>query len=903
MTSDEIRERYLEFFEQREHLRIPSASLVPAAEDRSVLLTTAGMQPLKPYFLGRAAPPAPRLTSCQKCFRTPDIDHVGSTLRHLTFFEMLGNFSIGDYFKAEAIRYAWDLSREVFSFDPADIWVTVFAGDDVLGLGPDEEAIELWLTVGVPRDRIVGCPRSENFWEAGPVGPSGPCSELYIDRGLSFGAAEDLPGGENERFLEYWNLVFMQYDQRVGGDGNHYLSPLPANNIDTGLGLNRLAAILQGKDSVFDTDQFQPLIDLGRELSGRHDGRDDQSAARALRILADHARGMSFLIADGVVPSNEDRGYVLRRLTRRAILQGRRLEMAPGFLLRYAAVVRELMAGAYPELVEQREAIERWLAAEEDAFGRALEQGTRLLDELVARARESGEQTIPASEAFQLHDTFGFPIDLTLELLSEQGLGVDERAEFDRLMDAQRARARAAAVGVAAGNGDGDGSDPRERARELVASAGFATRFTGYETETQPTTVGAVQASDGNLLVKLAESPFYPAGGGQVSDTGAIECADGACLARVRNVFRLGDDQALEVSIEQGTLTAEQPVLARVDHAARRATERNHTATHLLHAALRERLGGHVRQAGSYVGPDKLRFDFTHTGALSAQELRDVEDAVNAHIAAGDPVRAISTTLVQARSLGAMALFGEKYGDVVRMVQIGDGSYSRELCGGTHVRTTAEIGVFHILGETSSAANVRRIEALTGSGAGDLLRERNRVLGEITAELRTRPEDALTAVQARERERKELEAALKRGASAGGDGAGGGGVDIDAIVGAVVDGAGAQVLAQAVDVPDAKALLEVLDRVKSRLPNAAILLGTAADGRVHLLASVPPALVQRGIRAGAIVKRASAVVGGGGGGRDTMAQAGGREPEKLGEAIAAGEEEIVSALQQNPPAG
>ena len=472
MTSDEIRERYLEFFEQREHLRIPSASLVPAAEDRSVLLTTAGMQPLKPYFLGRAAPPAPRLTSCQKCFRTPDIDHVGSTLRHLTFFEMLGNFSIGDYFKAEAIRYAWDLSREVFSFDPADIWVTVFAGDDVLGLGPDEEAIELWLTVGVPRDRIVGCPRSENFWEAGPVGPSGPCSELYIDRGLSFGAAEDLPGGENERFLEYWNLVFMQYDQRVGGDGNHYLSPLPANNIDTGLGLNRLAAILQGKDSVFDTDQFQPLIDLGRELSGRHDGRDDQSAARALRILADHARGMSFLIADGVVPSNEDRGYVLRRLTRRAILQGRRLEMAPGFLLRYAAVVRELMAGAYPELVEQREAIERWLAAEEDAFGRALEQGTRLLDELVARARESGEQTIPASEAFQLHDTFGFPIDLTLELLSEQGLGVDERAEFDRLMDAQRARARAAAVGVAAGNGDGDGSDPRERARRSSRQPG-----------------------------------------------------------------------------------------------------------------------------------------------------------------------------------------------------------------------------------------------------------------------------------------------------------------------------------------------------------------------------------------------------------------------------------------------
>ena len=564
MTSDEIRERYLEFFVQREHLRIPSASLVPAADDRTVLLTTAGMQPLKPYFLGRETPPAPRLTSAQKCFRTPDIEHVGSTLRHLTFFEMLGNFSIGDYFNAEAIRYAWDLSLEVFAFDPADIWVTVFAGDEALGLGPDEEAIELWLTVGVPRERIVPCPRSENFWEAGPVGPSGPCSELYIDRGLSFGSSEDLPGGENERFLEYWNLVFMQYDQ----DPHDQLKPLPARNIDTGLGLNRLAAILQGKGSVFETDQFQPLIDLGRELSGRggdHDqidgGEGDPALDRALRILADHARGMSFLIADGVVPSNEDRGYVLRRLTRRAILQGRRLEMAPGFLLRYAAVVRELMAGAYPELLDQRDPIERWLSSEEDAFGRTLEQGTGLLDELIERALHAGDTAIAAPDAFALHDTYGFPVDLTRELAAERGLTVDEHG-FERLMDAQRARSRAGVGGQLGVAGDltprlesregaarriGDGgSDPRLRARELAASAGFSTRFTGYETETQPTSVGAVRdtadESGGRLLVKLAESPFYPAGGGQVSDTGTIECvaagdgddgSGGACLARV----------------------------------------------------------------------------------------------------------------------------------------------------------------------------------------------------------------------------------------------------------------------------------------------------------------------------------------------------------------------------------
>ncbi|MGA8363079.1 MAG: alanine--tRNA ligase, partial [Solirubrobacteraceae bacterium] len=433
MTSGEIREQFLDFFAERNHLRIPSASLVPPADDRTVLLTTAGMQPLKPYFLGRTDPPAPMLTSCQKCFRTPDIDHVGATLRHLTFFEMLGNFSIGAYFKAEAIRFAWDLSLEAFSFDPADIWVTVFSGDEALGLGPDEEAIELWQAIGVPRERIVGCPRSENFWEAGPVGPSGPCSELYIDRGLAFGAADDLPGGENERFLEYWNLVFMQYDQ----DPHDTLQVLPARNIDTGLGLNRLAAILQGRDSVFDTDQFQPLIDLGQELADRPYG-EDPVADRALRILADHARGMSFLIADGVVPSNEDRGYVLRRLTRRAILQARRLEMAPGFLLRYAAVVRELMAGAYPELLDQRDPIERWLASEEDAFGRTLEQGTKLLDDLIARALDAGEPAIAAADAFALHDTYGFPFDLTRELVAERGLGVEEEG-FERLMDAQRA--------------------------------------------------------------------------------------------------------------------------------------------------------------------------------------------------------------------------------------------------------------------------------------------------------------------------------------------------------------------------------------------------------------------------------------------------------------------------------
>ncbi len=920
MTSDEIRERYLAFFAEREHLRLPSASLVPPAGDRSVLLTTAGMQPLKPYFMGREQPPAPKLTSCQRCFRTPDIEKVGATLRHLTFFEMLGNFSIGAYFKQGAIELAWQLSREVFGFRGEDIWVTVFKGDDALGLGPDDEAIELWEAVGVPRERIVGCPRSENFWEAGPVGPSGPCSELYVDRGLRFGKLDDLPGGENERFLEFWNLVFMQYNQdRAGGDSISTLQPLPSNNIDTGLGLNRMAAILQGKDSVFETDQFQPLIDLGGELSGRPYG-EDAAVDRALRILADHARGMSFLVADGVVPSNEERGYVLRRVMRRAILQGRTLGMDSGFLVRYAALVRELMGDAYPELHEQRAAIETWLASEEESFGRTLQQGTQMLDELIARAKDSDAEGIAARDAFTLHDTYGFPFDLTRELVAEHDLGVEEEG-FEELMEEQRARARAAAGANAGVSAEGPASRAggrealHESARELAAGAG-ETRFTGYETERQRTTVAALEPIEDNgasppdgaavaaageaagarrYLVKLAESPFYAPGGGQVSDTGTIECEHGDCSARVESVVRLGDDQALVVALERGELDPSEPVVARVDHAARRATESNHTATHLLHAALRGRLGTHVRQAGSYVGPDKLRFDFSHSAALSAEELRDVEDRVNEWILANDPVRPITTTLEEAKRLGAMALFGEKYGDVVRMVQIGEGEYSRELCGGTHVRWTAEIGLFHIQSETSSAANVRRIEALTGPAAVQLLRERDRELAAVATTLRTRPEGAAEAVRERELERRRLEKELDQLRRGGG--AGNGGLDLDALAAQAKELAGgARLLSATVEIPDPKALPELVDRLKGKLPEAAIVLGGERDGRVHLIVGVAPELVARGVKAGAVVKAAAAPVGGGGGGRDTLAQAGGRDPSKLPDALAAAGAAIEAAL-------
>src|SRR3989440_1365318 len=877
MSSDELRETFLSFFEARDHRRLPSASLVPATYDPSVLLTTAGMHPLKPYFLGQEKPPHHRLTTCQKVFRTTDIENVGNTTRHLTFFEMLGNFSLGDYFKQGAVEYAWEFSLEQLGLPAEDIWITVFEGDAELGLGPDDEAIAAWESVGVPRERIVLCPRSENFWQAGPTGPCGPCSELYLDRGVDFGAPDDLPGGENERFLEYWNLVFMQFNQ----DPVNTLTPLPDKNIDTGLGLDRMAVILQDVPSVFETDKFRPLVELGEELSGRRYG-EAFATDRALRILADHSRAMCFLVADGVVPSNEDRGYILRRVMRRAIQQGRVLGLETGFLARYAERVEALMGDAYPELVEQRDAIRRWLAGEEESFGRTLEHGTKLLEDLIARAKESGAEGIASEDAFRLHDTYGFPIDLTLELVAEHGLGVDEEG-FEALMDDQRQRARATAR---AGLPDDAG---RERVRESAGAAGFETEFTGYATTEQATTVGAVEREDGRVLVKLAESPFYAAGGGQVSDAGTLECADGDCRARVAEVYRLGDDQAVAVALEEGDLEPGERVLARVDPVARHATEANHTATHLLHAALRERLGGHVRQAGSYVGPDKLRFDFTHSQAVTSEELRDIEDRVNQWVLASHPVRALTTTLDEARRLGAMALFGEKYGDVVRMVEVGDGSFSRELCGGTHVRSTGEVGLFTISGESSSAANVRRIEALTGPEAVGLMRRHDAILRDVAARLRTRPEHAVEAVEARERELKEYKAGAKRGD-------GGHEVDVKELVGRVDDVDGVRVLTEAVSGPDEKALLELLDRLKSELGDAAIVLGSAVDGRVALVASVAPALVERGVKAGSVVKAAAEVVGGGGGGRDTMARAGGRDPSKLGEALAAARSAIESAL-------
>jgi alanyl-tRNA synthetase len=541
------------------------------------------------------------------------------------------------------------------------------------------------------------------------------------------------------------------------------------------------------------------------------------------------------------------------------------------------------MGGEYPELYREREAIHKWLESEEASFGRTLDQGVRLLEDLIARARERGDEGIAAEDAFRLHDTYGFPIDLTLELVAEHGMGVDEEG-FEALMDEQRERARQGSARVL------DDGRVRERVSAFAGQAGFRTEFVGYERTEQPTTVGAVMGENGEVLAKLAESPFYAAGGGQVSDTGVIECEHGECLARVEEVFRLGDDQAVELRLQEGSLKEGERVVARVDRAARHATQCNHTATHLLHAALRERLGTHVRQAGSYVGPDKLRFDFTHGSALSAEERQDVEDRVNEWILANQPVRALTTTLEEARRLGAMALFGEKYGDVVRMVEVGDGSWSRELCGGTHVRSTAEIGVLRITSEGSSAANVRRIEALTGPAVVTLLREHDDRLGQAARLLRTSPESVPDAVKALQEERKALERTARSGDSAQP------GVDVDELLGRAQEIDGAHVLAEAVPAADEKALLTLADRLKGKLGDAAVVLGSGNGGRAQLVALVSPTLVERGVKAGDVVREAAKVVGGGGGGRDTMARAGGRDPEKLEQAMAVARGAIERAL-------
>ncbi len=868
MKAQQIRDTYLSFFAERGHKIVPSASLVPSVHDPTVLLTTAGMQPFKPYFLGRETPPASRLADVQKCFRTTDIEEVGNTARHLTFFEMLGNWSFGDYFKVESIPWGWQLATEGFGMDPDRIWVTVFGGDEELGLGPDAEAIAIWEETGVPAERIVQLGRKDNFWQGGPTGPCGPCSELYLDRGLDFGAEDERPGDEGERFLEFWNHVFMSYD--LAEDGT--LTELPMKNIDTGMGLDRMAAILQDVPSVYETDHVRPLIDLAEELSGHRYGEGD-AVTRAMRIVADHSRGAAFLIADGVVPSNEDRGYILRRIMRRAIQQGRTLGLEAPWLGRFSDRVIELMGDVYPELVAERETIARWVNDEEESFGRTLERGSEMLERLIVEAREAETSWIDAADAFKLHDTYGFPYDLTKELLAEQGLAVDDDG-FAELMEEQRTRAR---TGAATAHGS---EDTHHRVEEFVGSAP-PTEFVGYERLATTTGLafiedGAGAAAEGGVLAKLEQSPFYAEGGGQVSDSGVITWEGGE--ARVAEVYRVGSDQMLALRPEGELPKPGTTVEAVVDREARHATMRNHTATHLLHAALRERLGTHVRQAGSAVRPDKLRFDFTHGQSLSPEELRDVEDRVNEWISASAPVRWLEMERAEAEALGAMALFGEKYGEWVRVVEIE--GVSRELCGGTHVANTAEIGIFKVTAEGSSAANVRRIEAISGPAATDYFRERDAALREV-GEVLGNPQDPLAGARRAAEQLKEATAgAQKAQGQALGE-------EAKRLGGAANEVGGVKVLVAATELADQKSLLDVANRIQSSLGDPVVqVLGGGGGDRVALVALASPGAVEKGLSAAELVRAAAGVVGGGGGGRDDMAQAGGKDPARLDEALA-----------------
>jgi alanyl-tRNA synthetase len=844
-TAAELREGFQRFYEERGHLRVPSHALIPPADDPSTLFIVAGMQQFKPYFLGLREPPAKRVVSVQKVLRAggkdTDLEDVGRTDRHCSFFEMLGNFSFGDYFKDGAVDFAWEFVTEEMKLDPTRLWATVHEGDPTLGLDEDTVAIEAWQRVGIPPDRIVRLGK-DNFWQAADTGPCGPCSEIFYDRGAEHGCGREdcLPGCDCDRYMEFYNLVFMQYDLKP----DRTLEPLPAENVDTGLGVERGACVVQDVGSVFDTDGFRLIMDWVAAESGVGYG-ENPTATKAHRVLADHGRSMSFLIADGVTPSNEGRGYICRRIIRRAVQHGQRIGLDRVY--RLGGVVVEQMGDAYPELKEHADDIERVVRLEEERFRETLARGTKEFEELAGKDAISGE------DAFTLAATFGFPIELTVELAEERGQPVDVD-RFRELMEEHREVSRAG----------GEKTDV-QRAADFARAAGFKSEFVGYEKTDVLTELGAVeQLADGTFLAKLRESPFYPDGGGQVTDAGELVHEGSGATATLRAAYRFEDDQVL---LFEGSGFADgDRVRAIVPWHVRFPTMANHTATHLLHAALRKVLGDHVKQAGSAVRPDKLRFDFTHPQALTEDERERVERIVNQKVFEAIPVRTFVTPIAEARKLGAMMLFGEKYGQEVRVVEI-DG-FSRELCGGTHVRSTAEIGPFVLVSEGSVGSGARRIEAVTAGEAWAVLHGRSRELEAVRGEV--------------EQLRREAKKPKKQEAQ----------VDVEPDVVVVND---TNVVVMEIASVGGDALLDLSDRFKQRTAPAAVVLGSRENGTVHLVANFDDSVAKR-LSAGDVVKEIAPIVGGGGGGRPTMARAGGKEPDKLPEALARARELIAAAL-------
>jgi len=883
MTANEIRLSFLKYFERNGHRIVASAPLVPH-DDPTLLFTNAGMNQFKDVFLGKETRDYTRATTAQKCMRVSgkhnDLDNVGPSFRHHTFFEMLGNFSFGDYFKREAIPLAWKLLTEEWTLQPDRLWATIFNGD--AAVPRDDEAYGIWRKF-LPVERIGELGAADNFWQMGDTGPCGRCSEIYYFRGSEVGCNEEAAGGvcrglecSCDRFVEIWNNVFMEFDRQANGT----LNPLPAPSIDTGMGLERVTAVIQGHLSNYETDLFTPLLRaIGERAGTTHRGTMEPSDV-SMRVVADHMRAMTFLIADGVVPSNEMRGYVLRKIMRRAMRHGQRLGVHEPFLHTLVDVIVREFGEAYPELNAGRSAIVQVVRSEEERFDAVLTDGLPKLEDVLDKAA-AGSKVVSGDVAFRLYDTFGLPRDFIEDMIEDRKLSLD-REGFERAMEGQREKARA-------------GSRFKGGTREDHTFAGFAgvpaTTFSGYDNTSVTTRVVALaklrgdaapvkveQLSSGDAgWIVLEETPFYLQSGGQVSDVGTLR-NDFGFSASVSDLEVVGSIRAHKVRVHTGDIAVGAPVIAEVDQARREATRRNHTATHLLHAALRQVLGPHVKQAGSLVAPDRLRFDFVHFNALTREQLLNIEQIVNRHVLKNTPVETVVKPTQDAIAAGAMALFGEKYGDQVRVVSVP--GFSVELCGGTHVRATGDIGLFAIVSESGVAAGTRRIEAITGLESLKAFQAEREVVSSLAQALNTRPDDIAAKIAALQEEAKRLARELQQAkmkAAMGGDAA----QQDDA-----VDIAGVKLVAREVSGLDKDGLRALVDQHRARIKSGVVVLASPLDGKVSIVVGVTPDLIKR-IPAGQVVKQIAPIVGGGGGGRPDFAEAGGKDASRIGEMLAA----------------
>ena len=862
---NELRQMFLDFFESKGHLVMNSFSLVPQ-NDNSLLLINAGMAPLKPYFTGAEIPPRTRVATCQKCIRTGDIENVGKTARHGTFFEMLGNFSFGDYFKHEAIAWSWEFLTKVVGLDENRLYPSVYEEDD--------EAFDIWnKEIGVPADRIFRFGKEDNFWEHG-AGPCGPCSEIYYDRGEKYGCGKPgcTVGCDCDRYMEVWNNVFTQFEN----DGEGHYETLKQKNIDTGMGLERLAVVVQDVDSIFDVDTLCALRNKVCEVAGKTYGVNHEDDV-SIRLITDHMRSATFLISDGVMPTNEGRGYVLRRLIRRAARHGRLLGIEGPFLEKLSETVIEGSKDGYPELEEKKTFILNVLHNEESQFNKTIDQGLKILADLEAEMKEAGKSVLGGSDAFRLYDTYGFPIDLTKEILEEKGYTIDEDG-FKEEMEVQRKRARESRAVSNYMGADATVYDEIDR--------NITTEFDGYDkleaaskvtvltTETEIVD-SLMEGQKGTIFVE--KTPFYATMGGQEGDTGVITTANG--VFRVEDTIKLRGGKYGHVGVmESGMISNGDEVTLKVDEQERKDTCKNHSATHLLQKALKTVLGAHVEQKGSLVNPTRLRFDFAHFQAMTPEEIAETEALVNKEIQAALPVTTQIMGIEEAKKTGAMALFGEKYGDDVRVVSMGD--FSVELCGGTHVANTANITLFKIVSEAGVAAGVRRIEALTGNNVIAYYRQMEENLHTIAKTLKTSPAEITEKITHLQKEVKELQSeneSLKSKMAQD---------SLGNVMDQVVEVKGVKVLASAVDGVDMNGLRDLGDQLKEKLGEGVVVLASAKDGKVSLLAMATQGAMDKGAHAGNLIKAAAAIVGGGGGGRPNMAQAGGKNPDKIPEAIA-----------------